>query len=378
MYDVSYSPCADYEYSRVKAALEDALSHVTDFSWLHAGMTVAVKVNLITFAHPDKAATTHPAVVCAMCEMLIERGARVIVGDSPGGLYTAAYVNRVYSACGMDAVLQYGAELNRDFGETHISDSSAKLCREFDCTAYLKRVDAVVNLCKLKTHGMMTLTAGVKNLFGAIPGTKKPEYHFRFPNPADFADMLVDICEHFRPVLTVCDAIVAMEGNGPTAGSARSVGYIAASVNPHALDSSLATLIGLSHERVPTLTAAQQRGLLPENPRVFGCPDAIEDFVIPDTSGLLFEGRGGKAGKLLSSFLEKSMAARPALHKEKCVSCRECEKVCPASAIVMKNGLPQIDRKACIGCFCCQEFCPKGALYARRGSIARLLSREVR
>ena len=103
-------------------------------------------------------------------------------------------------------------------------------------TGYLDRADGIVNLCKLKSHGMMGMSAGAKNMCGAIPGTVKPEYHFKFPDYSDFADMIVDINEYFKPRLTVTDAVVGMEGNGPTAGDARKMGFIAASKSPHAAD----------------------------------------------------------------------------------------------------------------------------------------------
>ena len=35
----------------------------------------------------------------------------------------------------------------------------------------------LINLPKLKTHGISTLTVGVKNLFGLVPGTVKVGYH---------------------------------------------------------------------------------------------------------------------------------------------------------------------------------------------------------
>lgn len=379
MYDVAFSPCKQYEYSEVRTALENALASVTDFGWLRIGMTVAVKVNLLTFAHPDRAVTTHPMVVCALSDMLTERGAKVIVGDSPGGIFAPVYVGRIYEHCGMTAVLSHGGELNRDYSEKHVSFPEAKVCREFDCTAWLTKADAIIDLCKLKTHGMMTLTAGIKNLFGAIPGTKKPEYHFRFSNPKDFADTLVDLCAYFKPVLTICDAVTAMEGNGPSAGTPRHLGYIAAAVSPYALDESLCRFISLPIERVPTLAAAKKRGLLTQSPIIFNMPEPVTDFVIPETgSGLLFEGRGDLLGKLRGSFMGAILASRPALNAGKCVGCRKCEEVCPAKAITMKKGRPTIDRKKCIRCFCCQEFCEHGALSAHRPPVARLLNREAK
>ena len=69
----------------------------------------ALKANLVTFAKPETATTTHPSLICALVELLLERGAsRVIVGDSPGGLYNAAFLNKVYSVCGLSAVEECG------------------------------------------------------------------------------------------------------------------------------------------------------------------------------------------------------------------------------------------------------------------------------
>lgn len=377
MYTVAYAPCGDYDYEKVHAALETALDAVTDFAWLKPGMRVAVKVNLVAAAHPDKAATTHPAVVRALCAILTRRGAQVVVGDSPGGPWNATLVERVYRLCGLREADLFGATLNRDFSEVRVTDPAGKLCREFDATGYLTHADAVISLCKLKAHGMMTLTGGVKNLFGAVPGTKKPEYHFRYPDHGDFADMLVDICQHFSPVLTICDAVVAMEGNGPTAGTPRPVGYLAAATDPHALDASLARLVGLTVRDVPTLAAAQARGLLSGDAAVLGQPEPIPDFHIPQARSHLFAGRGSAWDRLQSAVLGQILRTRPQVRKKDCVGCGLCADVCPAKAIVMREKLPVIARKDCIRCFCCQEFCPQGAMRVHRTPIARLLNKEV-
>lgn len=377
LFDAAYRPCGSYDPGAVRAALEEALGQVTDFSWLRPGMTVALKVNLVTGAAPERAATTHPAVIGALGDILTERGADVIVGDSPGGPWSAGWVERIYRACGLTALEARGVKLNRDFSEVHVRDKDAVVCREYDLTGYLARADAVISVCKLKSHGMMTLSAGVKNLFGAVPGVKKPEYHFRFPDHGDFANMLVDICQHIHPVLTVCDAVVAMEGNGPTAGTPKAVGYLAAATDPHVLDESLARVIGLAPMAVPTLAAARDRGLLREDERIDGEPEPIGDFVIPQGSGLLFEGRGGAFGRLFSGILGKVLVTRPKLAPQACVGCGACRSVCPAGAITMKNGKPVIHRKVCIRCFCCQEFCPQGALHVHRSPVARLFNKEV-
>ena len=227
MYDISAVPCHNYEENEVRAALISLIDAIGGLDWLKKDMCVAVKVNLVTFAKPEKAVTTHPVVVCELIKLLYERGAgKVIVGDSPGGLYNAAFLGKVYSVCGLRAIEEVGGELNYDFGQSEARFEDAAVAHSFTYTSYLDKADAIIDFCKLKTHGMMGMSAAAKNMFGVIPGTMKPEYHFRYPNSADFARMIVDIDQYFAPKLKLCiaDAIVGMEGNGPTQGSPRTFG----------------------------------------------------------------------------------------------------------------------------------------------------------
>ena len=378
--ELSIVPCADYEPSRVREALEAAIAPFGGLDWVKPGMRIGVKANLVSAMAPDAAATTHPALVKALVDIIIERGAEAVVGDSPGGLYNAVFLNRVYAASGMDRT---GAVLNKDFSTREITLPEGKACKTATVTGWLLDCDGIINVAKLKSHGMMGLSTAAKNLFGTIPGTMKPEYHFRFPNPADFADMLVDLDEFWKPRLSIVDGILAMEGNGPTAGSPKALGCLLAGENPHKLDLLCARLIGLEPGTVPTLRAARDRGL---------CPEAVEELeiqgpwkqliaedfqIITQRNGLQFQNAmgGGKRGALFSRFLSRYLAARPQLEKSGCVGCRKCQQVCPAKAITMKNRRPVIDRKACIRCFCCQEFCPQGALRVKRPPLAKLLER---
>lgn len=217
-YDVSVAACGTYAPADCRRALEEVLEPLGGLAWVKPGMRVAVKANLVAGMAPERAATTHPALLLALTQLLRERGAHVVIGDSPGGLYTAAFVEKIYKAAGLYPVEAAGAELNRNFAQAQAVFPQAYVAKTFCYTQYLTEADAVINFCKLKSHGMMGMSAAVKNLFGAIPGTLKPEYHFRYPDPRDFARMLVDLNAYFRPVLHIVDAVMAMEGNGPTQG----------------------------------------------------------------------------------------------------------------------------------------------------------------
>ena len=376
-YDVSIVPCRSYDESEVNAALTAVLAPLGGLDWVKEGMTIAIKANLVTFAKPETATTTHPSLLCALIRMLRERGATVILGDSPGGLYNAAFLNKVYAATGMKAAEEAGAELNRDFGQKEASFPEAAVAHTFAYTSYLDRADAIIDVCKLKTHGMMGMSAAAKNMFGVVPGTIKPEYHFRFPDPADFARMIVDLNEYFKPYLCIADAVVGMEGNGPTQGTPRAIGALAASLCPHKLDLLCARLIGLGPDNVPTLQAAIERGLIPATLDELTVAGEYEPLCVKDfnnvavRTSLLFDNRS----KLFGKIAREALASRPQISRKACRSCKKCYELCPARAISMKGGKPTIDRAACIRCFCCQEFCPFGAIKVHRPLPALLLAK---
>ena len=200
---VSIVPCADYLPDTCEAALTALLEPLGGLDWVTPGMRIAIKSNLVSAAKPEKAVTTHPALLTALTKLLLRRGASVVIGDSPGNLFNASVLNRVYSVSGLEEAEKAGAELNRDFSEKNAYFADAVQAKTFSYTAWLDGADALINFCKLKSHGMMSLSAAAKNMFGTVPGTKKPEYHYRFPNPNDFADMIVDLDTYFAPVLSV-------------------------------------------------------------------------------------------------------------------------------------------------------------------------------
>ena len=379
---VYFAPCADYGEETVRAAFdrllpEGALDFVTE------GMTVAVKVNLVSAMKPESAGVTHPALVTELCRRLVARGAEVIVGDSPGGPFNAAMMATVYRVSGMGAVEEVGAHLNRDYGQEEVTFASAREAKSFTAVSWLGKADAIINFAKLKTHGMMGYSGAVKNLFGTIPGTLKLEYHFSHPEAARFADMLVDLNEYWKCRLSLVDAVVGMEGNGPTAGEPRAVGVLLASTSPYAVDVVAAELMGLAPEAVPTVTAAAARGLGPDALADCEVDSAVLAYRVPDfkriETGSVVEFQHmlpGWLGRVAGKLAPKLLTSRPMPKKRECIGCEKCKNICPAHAIVMKKKRPVIDRSACIRCFCCQEFCPVGAMKVRRPAVARLLNHK--
>ncbi len=375
-YDVAVVRCKTYNVEAVKPALEEAVNAVNGLDFVKSGVKIIIKPNLVSFKKPDAAATTHPALLEALVEMLLARGADVTIGDSPGGPHSLPLLNRVYAATGMDRLEKLGAKLNRNMNEKTVDFPEGKVLKNFTYTEYLDEADAIIDFCKLKSHGMLGMSAAVKNLFGTIPGLKKPEVHYKFQNDAEFADMLVDLNEYFKPRLAICDAVVGMEGNGPTAGTPRQIGAIIASKSTYYADVVGAELIGMNIDGLPTLQAAYERGFAPassKNLRVYGDIRAltVDDFKAPPVRGLSFM----RKGNVLHFISKAALEHKPTLKKRLCAGCGECARMCPAKAIEMKNKKPHINREKCIRCFCCQEFCPRAAMVAHRPLAAKVLNK---
>ena len=149
------------------------------------------------------------------------------------------------------------------------------------------------------------------------------------------------------------------------------------------LDAVAASLIGLTAKDVPTLQVAEKRGLLPADRfplTSYGDPAqfSVSDFkTVPAQSSVFFHVLGdGLPGKIADFIAGRILTPFPKLEPQSCIGCGKCAQTCPAKAITMKKGKPQINRRICIHCFCCQEFCPKGAMKVGRTRIMKIIGKE--
>ena len=356
--------CPDYTMN-VEQHLREGLSELGGMSaFVKPGQKVLLKVNLLMKKRPEEAVTTHPSVVEAVVHLVQEAGGIPIIGDSPGGPYTVNALRAIYARSGLSEVAERtGAILNEDVGQTTIQCPEGKLVRSLTLTNCVLEADVVIPLSKLKTHGMMTFTGGVKILFGVIPGLLKAEYHLKMFKVQDFADLLVDIATYVKPALSIMDGVVGMEGDGPSAGKPRNIGALILSTDPFALDVVAADLIGLKPEKVPTIMAARLRGLTSRLNELQLTGDSrtlwrIQGFVIPKAVSANFLDMS-PLPRSVNTFILNRVRPRPIFEHATCVGCSDCANNCPAKAITMnEQQRPVVDLEGCIRCFCCQELCP--------------------
>lgn len=382
---VALERCDSYDVDEIYAVMKrQAVSIGLDGSRI-SGKNVVIKPNLVTSKAPDTAATTHPAFLEAAVRLIREYSpASVLLAESPGGPYTELALNAVYKGCEIDKTAErISLELNRDvsYSEEHCKDS--KLCHAFNIIEPLRRADVIINLCKLKSHSLTKMTCATKNFFGSVPGVLKFELHARYPLVDDFSEMIVDLAEcvmRDKYVVCFCDAIVAMEGNGPNFGIPRKLGCMLASTSPYVLDIVAASIIGYATEDLPIQKKAAERGLCPASSdpiNVIGEKIeafAVTDFLPPDSkNGGFLGGLSTFMGGRLAKFLEP----RPLINRDKCVGCGRCERSCPKKTIVMveRGGkkTAKINKKNCIKCYCCQELCPFDAVKTHSNFLIKLV-----
>jgi ferredoxin len=234
--------------------------------------------------------------------------------------------------------------------------------------------DVIINLPKLKTHQMMGMTCGVKNLFGAVVGIRKPRLHLQTGVSKEyFALMLLELAEFINPALTIVDAVVGMEGDGPGSGDPVQIGALLAGTNDLAVDSVACELLGLKPDSVWTQRVARKTNRpganLDEIEIIGAAPVSLRpaSFRPAHSSDVNFRLPG-----FLKKPLRRSLTARPEVSDTKCIRCGICVEACPPQIMTIENNRLQIGDKGCIRCFCCQELCPEGAILTRQGVLLRL------
>ena len=372
--------CENYDSAEEKTVeLIEQMGGIAKF--LSPNERVVLKTNLLAAAEPEKAVTTHPSIVSSVARMAKDIKAIPIIADSPGSgySYTEKILERTYRTTGMDRVAKEGGiDINFDTSFQIVSYPDGKYFKRFEIITPVYAADAVINLCKLKTHGFMYMTGAVKNIFGVIPGLTKPGYHAKLQEKSHFANMLIDLCDYISPRLSIMDAIVGMEGNGPHNGDLRSVGFLIASTSPLALDVVAGEVMGLPKDKNPVLVEAEKRGRSPvtlEQLELIGAGSEdlrIPDFKLPSTVAGFHDRIFGR----LYPIFRNAFSVSPRIIESKCISCGTCRDACPMHVITVVGKTPaRIDTKNCIRCYCCHEMCPHDAIELRTSRIYRLFNR---
>ena len=328
---------------------------------LRPDMRVTVKPNLLAARSPETATTTNPALVRAVIDWLRARGiTNITVADSPAGPFTPAVLKSIYNVCGLADI----PEMNTDTGWQTVQCPDGFKNRTFNIINPIADADFIINLPKLKTHGMTVMSGAVKNMFGSIPGLQKPEMHYKWPEQADFCHMLAELTLTVKPAVALVDAVDGMEGNGPNSGDRIYTGVTFASRDPFTLDRFMADFIELGDFEM--MREFDRMGLI-KTPELVGDDVAHVKYRQSDARPLDFTAYVPKLfRKPAKNLFKKLLKPLPKVDHTKCIGCGKCAESCPPHIIKIRNRKAHFTSKGCISCFCCQEMCPVHAIGVKR------------
>jgi uncharacterized protein (DUF362 family)/Pyruvate/2-oxoacid:ferredoxin oxidoreductase delta subunit len=360
--------CASYNPDELRKALKHSVELAGGLDV--AGKIVLLKPNIVFDSAPEKAVCTHPVFLEAAIALVREMGAkRILAGDSPG-LQGSGFMAKA-SGLG-EAAKKSGAEwIDFTSGKIEVSCLEGKQVRKFSLSRRALEADIIVSLPKLKTHQFMYYTGALKNTFGLIPSIAKSAFHVRYARRETFAAMIVDLNLAVKPAYALMDAVMGMEGPGPSAGTPRHLGLVMASSNFLAMDAAACEIIGYPPLEIPVNRDALGRGYWLSKLSEIEYPGlSPSELKIPDFVKVPLKKSGAQLAdfilpRLLRGFLN-SRAPGPEINHSACVRCGDCSRICGSGAISLSGKGEErfmlIDYSRCIRCFCCHEICPARAI----------------
>ena len=265
---VIITKAADYQCQNIARAVQKQLTLLNAGDLIKTGDSVLLKPNFIAPKDSASAAVTDPAVILEVAKAVIDLGARPFVADSPAWSDMAKCVR----------VLELEEPLKK-LGVPFKQLNKPKRCRiagsSIGISTVAMEADRIINLPKLKSHQQVVATIAIKNMFGCVPGKEKPFWHFaKGANRHNFCRMLIEIYKYVKPVFTIVDGVLAMEGAGPINGTPRTLGFLAGSLDPIACEAACCKLIDLDPKELPIIQTAEAIG--------FGCADISKIDIIGD------------------------------------------------------------------------------------------------
>ncbi|MCD6362579.1 MAG: DUF362 domain-containing protein [Synergistetes bacterium] len=359
------------EIKRALKSIIDALGGVERF--VSPGDKVLIKPNLLSPSKIEEARITDPRLIEAMVQLIHPIASEIWIGDS-SGVSTRSATRETMKSAKLDELPNLYPKVKlRNFDEEEKRITKISLGKRGETQVALAeavfQADKVINLPKLKTHNFTIMTCAVKNTFGCLPGSQKARIHAEAKDPISFSHALIDIHLEVKPTLSIVDATLSMEGEGPAWGKPIETGLIFGGESAFAVDMVAAKIMGLRPEKVPTIKVAQERGLNPSEIEIEGESLSNISFNFKTPRSVLFI-------RTLPSFIWRSFTPRVRMNQEKCIKCGICASNCPAKAIAL-DPFPQVDDSRCILCFCCHELCPVGAVYIQERLLSKILLRGV-
>ncbi|HDH51518.1 MAG TPA: DUF362 domain-containing protein [Nitrospirae bacterium] len=374
----------------IKERVSNALEEYADIFPASKTATILLKPNLNANMNALTGNTTDLRLLAAVIEYFKGRGyENITIGEGTNSGYyrnnisviSRLKVDELAGHYGVKVIdLNYSDPVNIEFED----GISAGVARE------VAEADFLINMPKLKTHFEAGMSACLKNMMGCLVGqeNKKKTHQSLSAN-------ILNITKKIRPHLHIVDALISMEGLGPTRGIPINTGSIIIGTDPYLIDLMCAKLASFDYKKVRTLLEAEKRGVLSDAHKKFADEFELEkkyNFKPPTAGPLATYIHSPKRQKYFlavrntrfftymastkwfgyllflsglrqDNFIEDEMKFEGLnFNTSKCVSgCSRCRDYCP-----VELDLPEkYDEKKCIECLYCFLVCPSKAIEFR-------------
>ena len=272
---------------KVAEAVKNAIDLLGGISSVTMGQDrILLNPNLVA---PDRNYTTNPDVVFAVAKLMLDAGKHVMIGegsaaaDSFNVIDGEQFITKKEDI--LDRMQQYvfdnlgysriAKTLNIPLINLHTGEivelplKDGLVAKSLKIHKKLTEVDLVCSIPIMKTHVLATVTLAMKNLIGLYPGKEYFAMRSWLHDKAlekgsnGVAYEIIDINRSVKTGLSIIDATIAMEGNGPTAGSLVDMGLIIAGTSPLATDMVGTSIMGFEIDEIPTFKLAHDLKMVP-------------------------------------------------------------------------------------------------------------------
>ncbi|MFV1951246.1 MAG: DUF362 domain-containing protein [Nitrospinota bacterium] len=323
---------------------------------------IFLKPNLNSNMNALTGNTTDLRLIAAVVEFIKGNGYKdiTIAEGTNSGFYrndisviSRLAVDRLAEHYGAKVVdLNYSEKVDIIGFEGGIKAGVAKECLE---------ADFFINMPKLKTHFEVGMSVCLKNMMGCLVGQENKKKTHK-----SLSKNILNINKGVSPHLHIVDALIAMEGLGPTRGTPVNTGLIIVGTDPYLIDLACARIAGFDYRKIRTLKLAEDKGILTKDYHRF-----IDSL---DLSAIKRKFQGPKANPLVS-FIHSPKRQRYFLAIRNTTLFHYLCSTKLVGNILFRTGLRQdnfikeemvfegltFNRNQCQdGCSKCMDYCPIG------------------
>lgn len=187
--------------------------------------TVLLKPN---FVMPRKYAVTNLELIEELCRLSETYGVKLEIIECPGIEFSSDLIEKYLEL--KKTLKKYNVKI--DLKPTRFKTLNIKGKRLRKITAVADFFEKPwINLFKIKTHVISTVSLGIKNTMGILRYNTRQDIHMKGVNRS-----LKDIANIMKPAYNLAEGFPGMEGNGPTFGEIRPLNILIGSDNLAQLD----------------------------------------------------------------------------------------------------------------------------------------------